>query len=342
MHKIFKSLGVERQIENTKVVQNTWNSFNNVKDNIPHKADYNFAGDTLDLPTTKKGYKHLLVVVDLATDEFDMEPMKSTQSQEALKAFQAMFKRKFIQKPYASMRTDGGPEFKGEFHSWLVNENIMHKVALANRHKQNANVESLNRQISRLLFALMNKVEEDTKKPFNEWTEFVEDVRSELNAHRKKKEGDPVNDEYPVPDVVEPTFKVGDIVYRKSDVPLSALGHQQPTNNFRMGDYRWDLVPRKIVKVLSYSGRNPIRYMLDNLPNVSYAEPELKLATNETHEKLVIKKFIAKKIQTIKGKRQVFYKVWWKGYPKSLSTWEPEAQLKKDVPNLDPEYLLAL
>jgi hypothetical protein len=341
MKRIFKSLGIENQIENTKVVQNTWNSFNNVKDNIPHKADYNFASDTLDLPTTKKGFKHLLVVVDLATDEFDIEPMKSTQSEEALKAFQAMFKRKFIKKPYASLRTDGGPEFKGKFHNWLVDENIMHKVALPNRHKQNANVESLNRQISRLLFALMNKVEEDTKKTFNEWVEFVDDVRSELNEHRNKEEGDPVTDDYPVPDVVEPKFKVGDTVYRKSDVPLTALGKQQPTKAFRMGDYRWDLVPRKVEKVLSYSGRNPTRYILDTLPNVSYAEPELKFAENETKEKFVIKQFIAKKVQTIKGKRQVFYKVWWKGYPKSKATWEPEIQLRKDVPNLN-EYLLSL
>jgi hypothetical protein len=341
MNKLFKSLGVERQIENTKVVQNTWNSFNNVKDNIPHKADYNFAGDTLNLPTTKKGFKYLLVIVDLATDEFDIEPMKSTQSREALKAFQAMFKRDHIKKPYASIRTDGGPEFKNAFNEWLVKENIMHKVALPNRHKQNANVESLNRQISRLLFALMNKMEEETKKEFNEWTDFIEDLRTELNAYRKKNEGDIVNDVYPVPDVVEPKFKVGDIVYRKSDVPLTALGKQQPTKTFRMGDYRWDLVPRKVEKVLSYSGRNPTRYILDTLPNVSYAEPELKFAENETKEKLVIKQFIAKKVQTIKGKRQVFYKVWWKGYPKSKATWEPEIELRKDVSNLD-EYLTGI
>jgi hypothetical protein len=36
--------------------------------------------DLLELPETKKGFKYLLVVVDLATDEFDIEPITNNKS----------------------------------------------------------------------------------------------------------------------------------------------------------------------------------------------------------------------------------------------------------------------
>ena len=50
--------------------------YNKVKDNVAPIEDKNFMADFLFLPTTKEKFKYLLVVVDLATDEFDMEPMR--------------------------------------------------------------------------------------------------------------------------------------------------------------------------------------------------------------------------------------------------------------------------
>eukprot|EP00981_Chlorochromonas_danica_P010827 scaffold3440_cov166-Ochromonas_danica.AAC.1 len=98
-----------------------------------------------------------------------------------------MFKRKYIKKPYASLKTDGGSEFKGVFHKWLQNNEIMHKVSLPFRHKQMANVESLNRQLGRLFNGYMNTKEEETGKRYREWTDIVDIVRKELNEHRHKK-----------------------------------------------------------------------------------------------------------------------------------------------------------
>src|SRR5438552_382523 len=93
--------------------------FTRVKHNIPLKEDYNFMADLLFLPTDKAGYKYLLVVVDLATDEFDIEPLKDKQPKNVLDAMLKMFKRKYIKTPYASIKTDDGTEFKGVFHKWL-------------------------------------------------------------------------------------------------------------------------------------------------------------------------------------------------------------------------------
>jgi hypothetical protein len=223
--------------------------FSRVKDNIPLKADYNFMADLLELPETKKGYKYLLVVVDLATDEFDIEPITNNKSLTVVDAMKRMFKRRYIKKPYASIRTDGGAEFKDAFDKYCYENNILHKVGVAGRHQQAANVERLNRELGRLFNGYMNAIEEKTGETYKEWVEVVPKVRTMLNDFRKKAEGDPFADIYPTVDVtIQPKYKVGDIVYRMAEKPLDALGRKQPTQNFRVGDYRWERIPRKIVK----------------------------------------------------------------------------------------------
>ena len=106
------------------------------------KEDYNFMADILYLPKDKNGYAFLLVVVDLATDDFDIEPIKATlpkgskvvkrdslTAQSALDAMLRMFKRKFIKKkPYASIRTDGGSEFASVFDKYCYDNSILHRV----------------------------------------------------------------------------------------------------------------------------------------------------------------------------------------------------------------------
>ena len=54
--------------------------FNKVKDNVPHVEDCNFMADLLLLPETKKGFKYLLVVVDLVNDDFDIEQLTNKDS----------------------------------------------------------------------------------------------------------------------------------------------------------------------------------------------------------------------------------------------------------------------
>jgi hypothetical protein len=207
----------------------------------------------------------------------------------------------------------------------MYDNNIIHLWSLPDRHKQMANVESLNRQLARLFNGYMNLKEKETDLPYNEWTDVVKTIRQDLNAHRKKKEGDPATDQYPEPADADAKYKVGDIVYRISEVPMNALGREQPTKVFRMGDYRWDMTPRKIVKVLRFSGDVPIRYVLNFKPNVSYAEYELRLA-KEKEEMFKVRELIGRKTE----QKIVKYLVWWIGFPKKQATWESEAQLTED------------
>ena len=78
------------------------------------------------------------------------------------------------------------------------------------------------------------------------------------------------------PTDAKPKFKINDVVFLKSEKPRNALGQVQPTNNFRMGDYRFDITNPKKIKQIFYYPKN-IRYILDGKNNVSYTAPELKL-----------------------------------------------------------------
>ena len=183
----------------------------------------------------------------------------------------------------------------------------------------------------------MNAKEEETGEIYREWDDLkiLNLIRKDLNKIRKKPEQDIYTTIYKTPDYVKPKYKVGDIVYKRLEAPNNALGNKQNTKNFRMGDYRFDRVPRKIVQVLPYPAPVNNRYLLDHLPNVSYTEEELMVAPKtETKEKHIVKEIIGKK----KIQNKVYYLVWWKGYKKTESTWEPATELKKDVPELIKKY----
>ena len=72
-----------------------------------------------------------------------------------------------------------------------------------------------------------------------------------------------------------PKYKVGDVVFYKSERPRNALGEIQPTNNFRQGDYRYNIKDAKKIKSILFYPNN-IRYLVEGNNRTSYAEPELK------------------------------------------------------------------
>lgn len=170
----------------TKVIQRSKN-FNKVKDNIPLVEDLNFMADLLFLPTDVFGYKYLLAVVDLATHEFDIEAIKSKEPIYILKAFEKMVARDFINMPKSSIATDGGSEFKGVFHKYLYDNDILHKQTLPGRHKQLSSIDNLNRQLGALLNGYMNSTELRTGKVSKSWTPVVPLIRKELNKIRLQK-----------------------------------------------------------------------------------------------------------------------------------------------------------
>jgi hypothetical protein len=310
MNRLLHKLNIDETY--TKPVKKP--KFDHVKDNVFPKANYNDMADVLYLPKTSKGFQYLLVVVDLYTNAFDIEPLKELTAASVLKAFKNIIKRPYIKLPYASLRTDGGSEFKGSFQDFLYDHSILHRVAEPYRHQQLANVESLNGQLGRLFNGYMNTKEQKTGKVYRNWDDIIDTVREELNKIRKVNAPDKKQDIYnikiPDPVMTEPKFNIGDLVYAKLERPKNALGHSQNTTNFRKGDFRFDVKnPKKIKRILLYP--NNIRYLLEDKPNVSYTEQELKLAPDQTQ---------VYEVQDIIDKRRrkgvIEYLVHWKGYKK--------------------------
>src|SRR5690348_8809999 len=118
MNTLLEKLNINEEFTKGRKKQKV---FNKIKNNVPLLEDCNFMADLLELPLTKSKYRYLVVVVDLASDEFDIEPITKKDSDNVLKAMLKMFKRNpnFIKIPYASLRTDGGSKFQGVFHKWL-------------------------------------------------------------------------------------------------------------------------------------------------------------------------------------------------------------------------------
>jgi hypothetical protein len=331
MKKIIDELGIDEYL--TKPIKKA-KVFTTVKQQIPSIEDYNFMADLLFLPNDR-GFKYLLVVVDLASDEFDIEPINNKEPKTILKAMQTMFKRDFIKEPYASIKTDSGNEFKGVFHKYLYDKSIYHSTAFPGRHQQMSNVEQLNKQLGRIFNGYMNAIEIQTRKKFTQWRNIIPFVRKKLNEVRKKnlpKDFKKVHYEVFNGGNQKSKYKVGDIVYRKLETPENALG-EKLQGKFRMGDFRFDTIPRRIKQVLEYSGKVPFRYILEGFENVSYTANELRKSKDD-EEEWEVKKLINKK--KIKG--NFYFLVWWKNYKKEDATWEPENELIKTIPDMIKDY----
>ena len=324
MNNLLKKMKINDQFTRVRQKQKV---FNNIRNNIPHLEDYNMMADLLMLPETKKGFKYLLAVVDLGTNEFDIEPLKTKTAEECTTGLKKIFKRPYLKIPYASLRTDSGQEFSGSFDKFLKNNEVLHKYSLPNRHTQMATVERLNHQLGTLFNGYMNEKELETGEVYREWTDILDLVRKDLNKIRKINVSDTFNiEEYPEFNSTKPSkYKLGDIVHEKLDYPESALGIKQPTANFRTGDYRYSAIPKRINKVLYFNDKPYYRYLLDGIPNASFSEFEL-IPSKEKETKYKIKEILQRKVI----KKIPHYLIWWFNYLKKDATWEPEYKLIED------------
>ena len=343
MDKIIEDLGIDEKFQ--KPAKKPKKAFSTFKDNLPPIEDYNLMADSLHLPKTKKGYSFLLVMVDLATHECDFEPMKSEvkvnkkskkdgiTSAMALQAMLKIFKRKYLNKPYASISCDGGPEFKGVFKKYCFENSILMRVGEVGRHYQSAPVESLNRQLGRLLNGYMNKMTLQNRKPYNEWTNILSIIREKLNDIRKLPTAAKTMKDvtYKTADIThKPKFNNGDLVYRLLDHVEDSLGNKQLTEKYREGDYRYDQQPRKIKQTFVYTGHQLYRYQLTGLPHVSYCDWQLMAAEEQEDELFRVRKFI--KSRQVNNEIQLL--TWYHGELKKNASWQLRSDMMKYVPNM--------
>jgi hypothetical protein len=284
---MMKKLKAELGIDDTFTkVRNTKKKFSTIKDNIPLIENYNMMADLMFLPTDAFGFKYALVVVDLADDSFDIQELKSKDANVVLKGLKKIFTRPYIKKPYASLTTDAGTEFRGVFQDYLFDESIYHKTTKIGRHQQLANIDNLIRQISGLLIGLSNKEEMKTGKVSKAWVKHLPKIRKKLNELRVKELPDDFTEfDYPtistrtngngkLAKIIPQKYKIGDYVHIKLDVPTDVNG-KKLSGKFREGDLRYDSKPRKVTRVLYYSGNVLHRYLVEGITNASYSDDQM-------------------------------------------------------------------
>lgn len=323
--KLLKEIGVDETFTTLQKKQMNFNKFVN---NVPLFPNYNVMLDTLYLPKDKATYKYLLTAVDLGSNVVDFEPMKSMTSEEALKSFQKMFKRKYIKKPEFSVSTDNGSEFKSVFDKYLVDNNIFHKKAMPYNHKQQSPVETLNKTIARIVLGYLNNKEQKTKKKETDWTPILPKIREELNKYRIRLDIDEMRKNQPMFNLAKagnPVFKIGDKVHYRLPRPYDALNNPVNDGKFRKGDMRYSPETKSIVDIVYMNDHPYYRYMLNELPNVSFSSDDLIPSKNK-EETYLVKSIWGKKVQN----GTTYYKVWWKGYLKKDSTFEPVNKLIED------------
>ena len=101
-----------------------------------YKKDFIHQLDLLVLPySDDHKERYALVVIDMSSRLIDAEPLKNKDSKSVVDAIKKIYKRNILKQP-SQIDTDSGSEFKGDFHQYLKQNNIKHKVALPNRHSQ--------------------------------------------------------------------------------------------------------------------------------------------------------------------------------------------------------------
>lgn len=293
------------------------------------EADWNYMSDLLQLPTTSKGYKWLLVVVDLATNLFDIQEMKNKEANTTLTAFKQIIKRGILKLPEISLKTDNGTEFKGAFHKYLIDHKIFHKYSMPYRHQQQSPVEGLNATIARILMTYLNDKSVEMGEDYYNWDDILDLIREEVNEYRKrdmsKLKEYQAKRYFNVTEAGEPEYNIGDYVHWRIDRPTDILGNPINDNRFRKGDRIYSIETRKIVDILYYPSKPFYRYKLHDMLHVSFSASQLKPSEQEG-DFYEVKKIL--NIRTVDGEK--FALVWWKGYKKDESSWVECEQLIED------------
>ena len=288
--------------------------------------------------------RYALVCIDMSSRLIDAEPLKNKDSPSVVSGLKQIYKRKILKQPN-QIDTDAGSEFKGAFHTYLMSNNIKHKVALPNRHSQVALAENANKRIAKPLFKRMLEEEILTGESSISWKDDLYDIVKEINKktiirNKKKKKSANVNEFMCNGDACN-LLDIGAKVRHILDYPINFINKKRTGSLFRETDIRWSPDVHIITNILIKSNQPPL-YVIDDNENVAYTKNHLQLI--DANEKMPIKSSIRKIKRTrgkdvyiidkIVGKRKhknkIEYLIKWKGFDDSDNTYESRKQLIED------------
>ncbi len=296
--------------------------------------DAYYQADVLYMPEDK-GFKYILVCVDMYDGTIDAEPIKEVNPANVLKGFKEIFKRKYLNYPLF-ITFDKGHEFKGaEIINYFKANGTNVKYALTGRSRQLANAERANQKIATVLFKRMTSQELITGEPDKQWVDDLKPLIEVLNEHKKK----PLEHELKtIPFVDKYSGKlltIGQNVRQLLDYPINNTNNARLIGGFRSSDIRWSPKATKITEVLLKPGYPPL-YLTDSNDNVARTKNQLSVVRKDeqepdakylrgTPEHYQIAEILDKRVRG----RKTEYKIRWKGYKAEDATWEPASVLDR-------------
>ncbi len=290
--------------------------------------------------------RYALVCIDMTSRMIDAEPLKNKDSSSVVLGLKRIYKRKLLNQPN-QIDTDAGSEFKGDFHKYLMSNNIKHKVALPNRHSQVALAENANKRIAKPLFKRMLEEELLTGVQSVQWKDDLADIVKEINKktviRMKKRKKVKAVDEFTCKGDACNLLDIGTKVRRMLDHPINAITKKRTGSKFRETDIRWSPEISVITNVLIKSYQPPL-YLIDTNEhqNVAYTKNQLQVIDDNEKkpDKSSIRKIKKKKgkdvyiLDSIVGKRKrnnrIEYLIKWKGFDDSDNTYESRKELLED------------
>lgn len=285
-------------------------------------------GDVLYMPEDK-GFKYMLVCVDMFDSSLDAEPIKAVNDTNVINAFKEIFKRKYLKFPIF-ITFDKGNEFKGnKITEYFKNNGTNIKYALTGRSRQLANVERANQKIATILFKRMTSQELLTGETSKQWVDDLKPLIKILNEPKNKKTPlkTEINDEPIVDEYNGKLLRIGQNVRLLLDYPINTTNNARLNGKFRSSDIRWSPKIYKITEVILKPSYPPM-YLTNSGDNVARTknqlsivrrnekEPQKELIRGES-EFYIVSKILDKKVEN----KKTLYLTKWKGFDEP--TWEP-------------------
>ena len=268
--------------------------YNNIRE-----PDFIYEADTLYMPTDTF-YKYILVVVDVYSRKCDAEPMRYKNPANVIIALKKIFNRGILDKPKI-FKFDAGTEFKGELKDYLKLMKISYNYSLTNRHRQTAEVEAKNKQISKYLTLYQNEKELKTGKACRKWVKqlpfLIKYINENIHLPKTKLTDEIITTEYS-----RDLIPLDTHVRRILDYPINAYNSKRINDyRFRSGDQRFSQ-DDQVVKHIILNPDMPPMYQLNKVGTdkidgrVAYTKSQLEVV-DDNEEKLITKKNTIKSLK---------------------------------------------
>lgn len=281
LKKARKIFGIDEKALNTRLL-------NPVRYAKEDKAKYKVLGAgtvQMDLQfwNVDRGYRYLLVAVDIFSKRIDLEALKDKEQKTIIDAVETIFTRSYIYDKDGQYHvlpnvivTDPGTEFGKSFIDWCSTHNIVKRTPRVARKQQTAVVEGFNYVISRILAIRTTNDQYNAKKrnrvEQRQWVRYLPKLREVLND---KDVNEVLISKFFKFAETKPSqlLRIGDKVHVALEKPHD-VNQNKLTGKFRTGDYRYEQEPREILNRIYNLSGNPVRYVVSGYPNVTFARSE--------------------------------------------------------------------